>query len=119
MVTTQVPFMSQVPSSHTPTPSEHAPPAGTGSATQSPVTMSQTPLLQPMVRAEQSFGVPPMHWPSLHVLPTLQRLPLREQASPFLVGSIMPSHMPFAGLQTAVLHSPTGAKVQSFGVPMH
>ena len=79
---------------------------------------SQTPLLQPLVKAEQSLGTPPRQAPPEQVLLTMQRSPSFGQVWPSLPG--WGSHWPVAGLQTPTWQaSGTGAKKQSFGAPTH
>src|SRR5688572_24759117 len=57
---TQLAMLSQVPSSHCAMPSKHWPPGGTGAPKHTPVFGSHSPFSQPCVKAEQSFGLPPM-----------------------------------------------------------
>ena len=84
---------------------------------QLPVTVSQTPTLQPLVRPEQFLGIPPWQRPPEQVLATVQRSFGSVQASPSLPGT--GSHIPLLGLQTAMWQSSgTGAKKQSICSPM-
>src|SRR5690349_16513781 len=61
----QVPLLSQMPVLHSSVASTHTPFGGMASEKQTPSTGLQTPLLQPFVNAEQSFGTPPPHTPPL------------------------------------------------------
>lgn len=116
-IAVQFEFASQMPTLHSSVACAHMPPGATASPTQDPFTGLHTPLVQFTVNAEQSFAAPPWHAPARQVLPVLQRSPESEQALPFLVASGVGSHAPLTGLQATELHSPSGEKEQSFGVP--
>src|SRR5262245_4003364 len=95
---------------HSSAASKHVPPAGTGSPMQLPFTELHTPFWQPTVRAEQSFGAPPTHWPASHVRFTMQRSPVSAHGCPFFPASGVGSQTPVAGLQKTMLHSMYGEK---------
>src|SRR4051812_49976652 len=95
-VGTHMPRASHAPVLHEVIPLVQAVPAGRGTPPQLPLTASHTPISQPTVNAEQSLGVPPMHMPAEHALPTLQRSPVSTQLAPSFMGSGVGAHLPSA-----------------------
>src|SRR5512134_2067918 len=88
----------------------------TATASHWPVPTLHSPLKQPCVSPEQSFGAPPPHTPAVQVSPTEHRSSRLEHGSPSLPGT--GSHMPLLGLHTETWQSlGTGSKKQSFATP--
>ena len=114
---TQFELASQVPASQGPMPSKQVPPGITAWPVHCPLTMSQTPIWQPMSSALQSLGKPPLQTPLLQVLPSEHRSLGSMQDWPSSVGSGCGLHTPSAGSQTDSSQSPLGAKRQSLAWP--